>query len=224
VTLWAIVPVKPLRRGKSRLSEVLSDEERADLNRRLLTHTLVTLSAIPEIEHVLVISRDQGALALARDYGARTLQENGAPQLNIALRRATVLAKNYAARDILVVPADLPLLTPEDVNAVLALAKDPPVVVVAPDRRCQGTNALFVSPAGLIEYEFGPGSFNKHCEKAVQAGARLEVCELPSLALDMDLPEDLQMISETLERYLSELEVNMDDRATLAEINDQLEG
>ena len=116
MTLWAIVPVKPLRRGKSRLSEVLTQEERADLNRRLLVHTLDTLTAIPEIEHVLVISRDQSALAMARDYGARTVQENGAPQLNIALARATIVAKTYATRGVLIVPADLPLITAEDVQ------------------------------------------------------------------------------------------------------------
>ncbi len=62
MTFWAIVPVKPLQRGKSRLAEVLTQEERLDLNRRLLAHTMDTLTAIPEIEHVLVISRDQAAL------------------------------------------------------------------------------------------------------------------------------------------------------------------
>jgi 2-phospho-L-lactate guanylyltransferase len=67
MTLWAIVPVKPLRRGKSRLAEVLTQDERKDLNRSLLAHTINTLAAIPEIEHVLVISRDPEALALARD-------------------------------------------------------------------------------------------------------------------------------------------------------------
>jgi 2-phospho-L-lactate guanylyltransferase len=201
MTLWAIVPVKPLRRGKSRLAEVLTQEERADLNRRLLAHTLDTLTAIPEIEQVLVISRDQAALALAREHGARTVQESGAPQLNLALARATIVAKNYATRGVLIVPADLPLLTPEDVRVMLEHAKDPPVVVVAPDRRQEGTNALLVCPVGLIEYEFGPGSFQRHCARARQAGARLEICELPSLALDMDLPEDLAMVSETFENY-----------------------
>jgi 2-phospho-L-lactate/phosphoenolpyruvate guanylyltransferase len=201
MTLWAIVPVKPLRRGKSRLAEVLTQEERADLNRRLLAHTLDTLTAIPEIEQVLVISRDQAALALAREHGARTVQESGAPQLNVALARATIVAKNYATRGVLIVPADLPLLTPEDVRVMLDHAKDPPVVVVAPDRRHEGTNALLVCPVGLIEYEFGPGSFQRHCARARQAGARLEICELPSLALDMDLPEDLAMVSETFENY-----------------------
>lgn len=199
MTFWAIVPVKPLRRGKSRLAEVLTQDERTDLNRRLLAHTLDTLTAIPEIEHVLVISRDQSALALAREYGARTLQESGAPKLNLALARATVVAKNYATQGVLIVPADLPLITTEDVRAMLERAHDPPVVVVAPDLRRQGTNALLVHPVGLIEYEFGPGSFQRHCERALEAGARLEVCELPSLALDMDLPEDLDKVSEEFE-------------------------
>ena len=207
MTLWAIVPVKPLRRGKSRLSDVLSQDERTDLNRRLLAHTVDTLAAMPELEHVLVISRDQSALALARDHGARTVQESGAPQLNVALARATIVAREYATRGVLIVPADLPLITSEDVRAMLERAVDPPVVVVAPDHRRQGTNALLVCPAGLIEYEYGDGSFERHCELARQVGARLEICELPSLALDMDLPEDLELVSETFEGYTTDMNV-----------------
>ena len=201
MTLWAIVPVKPLRWGKSRLAGVLSQEERTDLNSHLLAHTLETLKAIPEIEHVLVVSRDQAALALARSHGARTVQENGAPQLNQALARATVVARQHATRGVIIVPADLPLITPEDVRTLVEKAKDPPVVVVAPDRHCHGTNALLVCPVGLIEYDFGPDSFRRHCQRALQAGARLEICELPSLALDMDLPEDLDLVSQELDGW-----------------------
>jgi 2-phospho-L-lactate guanylyltransferase len=82
---------------------------------------------------------------------------------------------------------------------MLDRAKEPPVVVVSPDRHRQGTNALLVCPVGLIEYDFGPGSFQRHCERALQAGARLEVCELPSFALDVDMPEDLEVILSELE-------------------------
>jgi 2-phospho-L-lactate guanylyltransferase len=198
MTLWAIVPVKPLRRGKSRLAGVLTEEERAELNRRLLAHTLDTLTVIPEIEHVLVVSRDPAALALAREHGARTVQENGAPHLNVALTRATVVAKNYSTRGVLVLPADLPLITPVDIQAMLGLAQQPPVVIVAPDRHRQGTNALLICPVGLIEYDFGVGSFQRHCERARAAGAHLEIFELPSLALDVDLPEDLKMVEQEL--------------------------
>jgi 2-phospho-L-lactate guanylyltransferase len=201
MTLWAIVPVKPLRWGKSRLAGVLSQEERKDLNSHLLIHTLETLNAIPEIEHVLVISRDPAALSLARSHGARTVQENGAPELNIALARATIVAKNYSTSGVLIMPADLPLITPEDVRAILDLAKDPPVVVLVPDRHRSGTNALLVCPVGLIEYDFGPGSFQRHCERANQVGARLEICELPSIALDMDLPEDLELVGKQIDNW-----------------------
>jgi 2-phospho-L-lactate guanylyltransferase len=200
MSLWAIVPVKPLRRGKSRLAGILSQDERANLNQTLLAHTLDTLKATPEIEQVLVVSRDTEALALAREHGARTVQENGAPHLNVALARATIVAHNYATRGVLIVPADLPLLTPQDIRSMLELAGQPPVVVVAPDTRRQGTNALLISPVGLIDYDFGPGSFERHCQRASQAGARLEICELPSLALDMDLPEDLEQVGKELHK------------------------
>jgi len=195
MTLWAIVPVKPLRRGKSRLAGTLSEDERTHLNQLLLEHTLKTLTDLREIEQILVVSRDPAALSLARDHGARTVREtSGSPQLNTALTRATVVAQVYATRGVLVLPADLPLMTPDDILSLIKRATKPPVVVIAPDRREEGTNALLISPAGLIDYDFGPGSFKRHCERARQAGARLEVVSLPSLGLDLDLPEDLEEV------------------------------
>ena len=164
-------------------------------------NTLETLSEIPEIEQDLVVSRDQAALSLARDFGARTVLENGMPLLNIALTRATVVAREYATRGVLIVPADLPLITPEDVRVMLGKIKEPPVVVIAPDRHREGTNALLVCPAGLIEYDFGPGSFKRHCELVQSVGARLEIVELDSLALDMDVPEDLDLVSQEFKDF-----------------------
>ncbi len=194
MTIWAIVPVKPLRRGKSRLAGMLSEDERTELNRNLLQNTLKTLSDIRELEEVLVISRDPAALTIARNYGARTVREDGQPELNTALKRATVVAQVYATRGVLVLPADLPLISREDVETLIERASDPPVVVIAPDRHEKGTNALLISPSGLIEYDFGINSFQRHCERVKKAGARLEIVNLPSLGLDLDLPEDLELV------------------------------
>ena len=194
MSMWAIVPVKPLRRGKSRLSGVLSEDERSELNITLLGHTLEVLQQVKEISNTLVVSRDHAALTIARDMGARTVQEDGAPLLNTALKRATVIAQIYASSSVLIIPADLPLMQPSDIQTLISLAIDPPVVVIAPDRHGTGTNALLLNPAGLLEYSFGPGSFQKHCEKAKLIGARLEICTLPSLELDLDLPEDLEIL------------------------------
>jgi 2-phospho-L-lactate guanylyltransferase len=194
MTLWAIVPVKPLRRGKSRLSGALSEDERTKLNQLMLERTLLTLSKLGEVEQVLVVSRDPHALTIARNRGARTVREDGQPQLNTALTRATVVAQVYSIRGVLILPADLPLVTEDDLRALIARANDPPVVVIAPDRRGRGTNALLMSPAGLIQYDFGADSFRRHSERARSAGARLEVVRLPALALDLDLPEDLELV------------------------------
>jgi 2-phospho-L-lactate guanylyltransferase len=194
MSLWTIVPVKPLRRGKSRLAGILSEEERTQLNVSMLSHTLKVLKQVPEIEHTLVVSRDPAALALARDFGAKTLLEDGSPQLNTALRRATAVAQAYATEGILILPADLPLLNPEDVQEIISRSRKPPVVVISPDRRGSGTNALLVSPSGLIDYCFGPGSFQRHCERANNANVPLEVVELLAIGIDLDLPSDLDLL------------------------------
>ncbi len=196
MSLWAIVPVKPLRRGKSRLAGVLSEDERTHLNQSMLEHTLKTLAQVPEIDQTLVVSRDPAALALAHSLGARTVREEGTPALNVALRRATMVARAYATHGVLILPADIPLLNTQDLQALVKCAENPPVVVIAPDHRRDGTNALLVCPAGVIEYSYGPGSFQRHCERANQAGIRLEICEIPSLGLDLDLPEDLELLHE----------------------------
>ena len=202
MTIWAIIPVKPLRRGKSRLAGTLSEDERAELNQSLLQHTLNTLKDIKDLEQVLVVSRDPHALTVARQHGARTVREDGQPELNTALTRATVVAQVHATRGVLILPADLPLISREDVLTLIEKAVDPPVVVIAPDRHGKGTNALLISPSGLIDYDFCENSFQRHCEHAKKAGARLEIVDLPSLGLDLDLPEDLEMIRE-LEKSIS---------------------
>ena len=194
MTIWAIVPVKPLRRGKSRLAGMLTEDQRTSLNRYLLEYVLTILKEIPEIEHTLVVSRDPAALALTREMGGRTVLEDGAPLFNTAIKRATIVAKAQGAHAVLVLPADLPLIKPADIKNLLKRGKKTPVVVIAPDRRHDGTNGLFINPAGLIEYGYGPRSFQIHSERAVEAGARLVVIESRNIALDLDLPEDLEAL------------------------------
>ncbi len=196
MSLWAIIPVKPLRRGKSRLSGVLSEDDRAMLNYSMLGNLLMTLSNVEEIDDILVVSRDTSALALAREHGARTVQEDGHPGLNTALHRATAVAQLYAVEAILILPADLPLITPRDVKELIQLAGKPPCVVISPDRRNDGTNALYINPPGLIEYKYGLGSFAKHKEQAEAKNVHVSVCKISSIALDLDLPEDLDLLHE----------------------------
>jgi 2-phospho-L-lactate guanylyltransferase len=196
--LWAIIPVKPFHASKSRLARVLSSSERTTLSRDFLARTLDVLRQVPAVTRTLVVSRDLEALSLARERGACALTEVGEPGLNAALRAATEEARSQGARAVLVLPTDLPTLSVEDVIQLTAESAGATFIVVAPDRHEAGTNALLVRPPGLIEYAFGPKSFEAHCALAERAGAPVRVCRLPGVALDVDVPADLRLYRSTM--------------------------
>jgi 2-phospho-L-lactate guanylyltransferase len=197
--IWAIVPLKPLTSAKSRLASVLAPHERQQLAETLFRRVLDVLRGVPQLAGTLVISRDPRALAIARDYGAKTVQESGAPELNAALLRATSLVAVWRGKGVLILPADLPLITAEDVTAMIDMAQGIHSVVIATDRNHDGTNAMLVKPPGLIDYAYGIGSFQRHLSRAEVAGARVYCYESERLALDLDVPEDLALY----ERFMS---------------------
>jgi len=194
--LWAIIPIKPLRRGKSRLANYLSAEEREILNQNLLLRTVSCLEKIPEIDQIAVISHDPTALSVSRELGVRTIQENRNTNINNALRKATKAAKAFSATKLLIIPADLPKLIPEDIEGFLARSKGEREIIISPDRRMCGTNALFINPIGILDYDFGLWSFMKHVEQAERKKIRVEIYNNERIAFDLDLPEDLEIIRE----------------------------
>jgi 2-phospho-L-lactate guanylyltransferase len=191
--IWAIVPLKPLLRGKSRLAGVLNSEEREALAAKMFRHTLEVLTTSRMIAGVIVISRDTKALALAREFNVNTVVESGAPELNSALLRASEVVRLKGGDGVLVVPADLPLVTVDAVDEVVRLGKYHAMVVVVPDRAEDGTNMMLVTPPGYIPFAYGPGSFNRHLALAEKAGATAVIHRSPGLGLDLDTPDDLAM-------------------------------
>jgi len=196
MSLWAIVPVKPLKRGKSRLAGVISDEQRGELNQELLKITLKCLSEVKEIDQILVISYDPTALALSRSFNAKTIQENSQTNINKALRRATLAAKAFNTSRVLIIPADLPFINPNSIRKIISLSGKPPEIIIAPDRKMNGTNTLLVNPIGAIDYDFGSWSFKKHVEQAEQKHIRIVKCDCEELGFDLDLPEDLELLKK----------------------------
>ena len=199
MSLWAIIPVKPLKNAKSRLTPVLSPEQRFELAQAMFRHVLSVTSTIQQVTGVLVISRDTKALAIAREMGAKTLQEGAMSNLNPALLRATMVVRSWRADSVLVLPADLPFINAEDLRDMIQLATDRSVVI-ATDRNRDGTNALLVRPPGAIEYDYGSGSFLRHIRLAQAAGLRVKDFHSDRLALDIDVPEDLREYQQILDQ------------------------
>ena len=192
----AVVPVGTLDGAKSRLGETLDAEERRDLATRLLARTLEAALATPGIDEVLVVTPDDEVRQLAARAGARPIRQQS-QGLNVGLRQARdeVLASGGDA--LLVVPIDLPLISAEALQAVLAPLDDRtrPLVVLVPDRHGRGTNALLVAPPDAIEFGFGGDSRRAHAACAADAGARFVELDGP-LSLDIDTPEDLLLVEQ----------------------------
>ncbi|MEO0560564.1 MAG: 2-phospho-L-lactate guanylyltransferase [Chloroflexota bacterium] len=198
--VWVLVPVKPLLRAKSRLADVLGQEARAKLAEAMLRRTLHVVLALPQTEGVLVISRGSHALAISREMGANTVQESGAPELNTALMRATQVLHGFKAEAVLILPADIPLITTDELSEVLAMGTEDQTVVIATDREADGTNVLLVRPPGVFEYAYGEGSFQRHQQLARLAKMEVRIYESERLSLDIDTAEDLA----TYEQYVAD--------------------
>jgi 2-phospho-L-lactate guanylyltransferase len=188
MSVTAVIPIKPFAEAKSRLSDALAGDQRAALSRKMYCHVLRTALACDPIAHVIVISRDADALAIARTEGAEPLQETGVGELNAALDQA----RQRVTGSLLVLPGDLAELGGEDLTTLLEGARTPAQsVVIAPDRAGSGTNALLLTPPDIILFQFGPDSFDLHCEAARIAGIEPVIVKRPGLACDIDRPEDL---------------------------------
>lgn len=183
--------MKRLSESKTRLSPVLRPRERRTLALRMLEDVLNALALSSRVEIVVVVSPDPAALSLARSLNATPLEEEPPGGLNQALNQALRFCESRGAKSALIIPADVPLVTPEDVSAILA-RDGYSTVVISPSRREDGTNAMLLSPPTLISPAYGSDSFSIHAKAASSAGAALKVARLPRVALDVDTPEDLK--------------------------------
>ena len=90
------------------------------------------------------------------------------------------------------------MLDPTQLEQLLARAAPARSALIVPDRHGTGTNALLLTPPDVLEPSFGPGSCQRHAANAESNGIAHEVIAVPSLALDVDTPEDLQALRVAL--------------------------
>ncbi len=173
----AVVPLKAGGSRKSRLSPRLSETQRARLSETMAGHVLACLARCVLVERILLLSPVPPSWA---EVAWRPDEGRG---LNLEL---TALREAEPAVDLLVVHADLPLLSESDISGLVAAA-EASGWAIAPDRHGAGTNALAVKAGRPLDFAFGPDSFALHHAQAPQAS----VVHPTGLALDIDTPEDL---------------------------------
>jgi len=186
----ALVPAKTLGEAKGRLAEVLSASERRQLALAMLEDVLTTLRAVPAITGVAVVSPDSAVSDLVARLGATPIAESAnVSGINQALKRAvSVMSPRPDA--LIVVPSDLPEITPRDIEIVLAAL--PERGVAGAPSKDGGTSALALRPPDVIGFHFGVNSFAAHQREAEKAGVPMRVVESDAFARDIDSPDDLR--------------------------------
>jgi 2-phospho-L-lactate/phosphoenolpyruvate guanylyltransferase len=205
VRATAIIPVKRFGAAKQRLLEALDRPQRAALVRAMLADVFAGVTAGERVERVILVTGEGRAERIALRHARRSstpievLREPRDTGHSEAATLGIVRAKALGARCVALLPGDCPLLDPAELDAVLDRMW-PDRVVVVPDRHGTGTNALLLSPPDAIGPAFGPGSCERHAERARGAGHEVAIEPLPSLALDVDTPDDLTAIAAAIER------------------------
>jgi 2-phospho-L-lactate/phosphoenolpyruvate guanylyltransferase len=182
VTEWRVlVPMKQGNDGKSRLGSMLGEGERAGLAERMAAHVLKVLQSCFDAAQITILSPrcpDGWDGGWQRDQG-RGLN----PEL-------TDWRKAQGGGAILIIHADLPLLSAEDVRELIKAAQDG--AAIATDRAGEGTNAVAISDGRAFAFCFGAGSRVLHCRQYPD----MAVLEREGLMSDLDTPEDARFISE----------------------------
>jgi 2-phospho-L-lactate guanylyltransferase len=189
----AVIPVKPLAGALGRLGGALGPPARRALQVAMLADVLGACRAAPALAGTLVVTADPEVEVLARGAGARVVAEGEGPRgMNAAVRQGLAAAGRAGAGAALVLTADLPLVGPDDLAALVALAPErAPAAALAPSRDGTGTNAMLLRPPAALAPRLGPGSLARHLAQAARRGVAVAVCERPGLALDVDTPDDL---------------------------------
>jgi 2-phospho-L-lactate guanylyltransferase len=191
-----LVPVKHLETSKQRLSPLLSPAERFALAGAMLEDVLAALDASRHRGYVALVSGDMRAHRLARHYEFGIIDDPEDPGETGAIEMATRAALERGAEFTLVLPADIPLITPAELDEIFSAAS-PEGTVLAPSASGRGTNAVLQRPPGLFPLRFGNDSFLPHLATARATGKPVEVLRLAGIGVDIDEPADLSDLMAT---------------------------
>ncbi len=208
----AVVPVKRLAEAKQRLSSALDTGARRKLVLAMLADVLSALARSSGIATTLVISRDAEVAAVARAHGAITVAEPAGSDLNGSIAFGLTEAAVRCATHGLILPADIPLIGPEDIAALMT-SLAPGSIAIAPSADEDGTNALLLPLPHAFGPAFGLASFARHCALAQSAHLHVAIVRRERLGQDIDTPADLTALTRN-PRYAQITASNMSSTST----------
>ncbi len=183
----AFIPFKK-KGAKSRLGAFLSEQEREGLAIRMLTDVLAALaeSEIGEIKIITTCRTDElmdGLMLPNREFKSKLSVREDGRGLNELLNELILVEKG----PMLIIMADIPLVTTESINRIFMHEVD---VVVAPGRN-GGTNALFLRQPNDYFISYYGLSCLEHMAAAKSRNLSYAVHDSFFIGVDIDEVEDL---------------------------------
>ena len=182
----AVVPLKNLKLAKSRLSNILAEGERQELVLAMFDDVLVSLRESPSIEKIFLVA-DKYFNPIADVQMITEIKNRGYDE---AIIEALKDSRVNQAQAMLILPADLPLVSRDELDTLIRDQEDGSIRI-AGARDQDGTNALVMKPPSLLATSFGVGSFERHKKFAKALSVKIEEVNLPGLSFDVDTEKDL---------------------------------
>ncbi len=188
-----LIPFKSLATAKQRLAQTLNLQQRSQLAEAMLRDVMSAAAGVMGRIDVALVTGDAHAQTMAREFGFMLIEDVRNESETAAIEMATAWCEERGYDTTIVVPADIPLITSEELHRVLdAAPAEGAVFVPAYDRR--GSNCILRRPAAIISLRFGNDSFLPHCEAMKRTGKELVILEIPGIGLDIDNPHELQLL------------------------------
>ncbi|MGW5039184.1 2-phospho-L-lactate guanylyltransferase [Streptomyces parvulus] len=184
-----VVPVKPLARAKSRLSDTADDGVRPGLALAFALDTVAAALACQAVADVAVVTDDARAGRELAALGAAVVRDEPRGGLNAALAHGSAAVRAAGpGTPVAALNADLPALRPAELARVLAAAGKFTRAFL-PDAAGIGTTLLTAAPGTELSPAFGPDSRLRH---RASGAVELSLGAVDSVRQDVDTGGDLR--------------------------------
>ena len=191
-----MIPIKDPARAKTRLADLLSPDERRRLAWAMFEDVSRAVAASVKPDRVVAVTSFQPAIEHARRLGWDVLAEESQASESASVDWASRALSERGFDGVMRLPADLPLVRAEDIDALLSIELSAPAALLVPSREGTGTNSIIRMPPNLFPSRFGPDSLALHKEEAARVGVECLVINNSRIALDIDDSSDLKLLLE----------------------------
>ena len=194
----AIVPVKTFSKAKKRLR--LQQSVKENICNLMLQEVLKTISNCKLIDKIVLVSKDEAALKIGRQFNAAEILDNESG-VNDAVSLADQYISDKKFDCSIIFPQDIPIMMSSDIDNLLNFVKSKNSVIIVPSRQFNGTNALVRCPADIMKTSYDMGSYTFQIDAAKTKTDDVSIALIRRMMLDIDDEHDLAFMLKQNDKF-----------------------